>query len=63
MNASASGCPSAVASTMVCGGKALPATGSPPRMPNGTSTTTEPEWSAAIGPSRAGMAAGITPIG
>ena len=34
----------------------------PPRMPNGTSTTIEPEWSAAIGPSTAGSAVGIVPM-
>ncbi len=35
----------------------------PPRMPNGMSTTSEPEWSAAIGPSTAGSEVGMVPIG
>lgn len=48
---------------MLSGGNGLPATGRPPRIPNGTSTTTECEWSAAIGASRPGRAVGITPIG
>jgi hypothetical protein len=40
---SASGWPSAVASTMLSGGNGRPVTGRPPRMPNGMSTTIECE--------------------